>query len=198
MAQETAFERASSGMFLTPGKKGTQIQLHRNHVEGLENYGVETYWTDILRIDVYQTHAEWVLRSKCTCGASMETYCNPDCETCDGLGNAPGKRIRVKHDAGDQQAVDHYINIEGQTMFWARQSGIMTYLRDKTPVYNLDVPPVVFHCYSRKDDVEGFEDMKISPEHGGHRMYKKRNYAYHDEFRKELVQIQLERLRAQQ
>lgn len=194
MTQETAFETASSGTFQAPGKAGSVLQLHREGVEGLVANGLDdlTPWEYIKVVNVYQSHAEWVIKKQCECGAGMDTYYNPECAICDGFGIAEGVKVSIPHDIYDDQMIDWYINLEGMTGFWARQSGPLTRLRDKTPVFNLDIPRVVFHCISKKDKVRP-EAMYLPDSVGGGGPIRKRAIAYHDEFRKELVKIKLEK-----
>lgn len=185
-------DRANSGNFTAPGKGGTSLQLHREGVQGLVKGVFETPWERVKEINVYQDRAEWILKDQCACGASPSTYYNPECSRCGGFGIIEGDKVVIPHDMSDAQNVDWYINLEGLVMFWARQSGTLTRLRDGTPVFNKDMPKVNFLCLSKKDQLDP-EAMNIPMQYGGNGPIRKRAFAFHDEYRRELVKIAMEK-----
>ncbi len=166
MVQETAFARANSGQITIPGGQFGDVRLGRDGITGLD-FGQGPLggvsWDQIGRIDVYSDQAVWTSKK--------------------------GKKVRVFHDHNDKRSVAGYIDVEGVVMFWARQSGHWTRLRDGTPAFKLDVPPVFFHCPSDKDKRA---DMHVGAEFGGQGPIRTRSFAYHYQVYDEIAKIKKE------
>lgn len=131
MAQETVQAiKATSGNLVTDGPFG-KVVLTRGGVHGLRlGTSLEDVleWPKLARIDVYEDHAYFTAKD--------------------------GRKVRVDHPREfdiKNGTVNWYLTVENYLLLWARQSGPWTCLRNGTPAYNLDVPPVFFHCASLKD-----------------------------------------------
>lgn len=178
---------ASSGDFSINTKKGeSHAPISREGISNLGGFGF-IRWEDVLRVEVYDTKGVFILKSPnlCSCGATSASF-NLNCKNCDGWGVQEGKRINISHSFDDTTTKDWYIYLEGVLQFWARQSVMKTRLPDDTPVYEKEVPRVIFKCSSIKDAANPSSSFGQ-----GMQTEISRNFAYHDEYKIERLKLAL-------
>lgn len=180
----------SSGNFTVPGlnpqdPSSPGLDINRTGIDSLVGPGVFTKWEDVFFIKVDNTKAEWILKDPepCVCNANSRAY-NASCVICNKWGTKAGLVISKDHPNGDTNCVNFYEDLDGLLRFWARQSNKKVNLPDGTPVYNLDIPRIIFKVPTLKDNAspERFAQAGASIE---------RNFAYHDEYRMEMLKVQL-------
>lgn len=114
------------------------------------------------------------------------------------LFNENGEFFRVLalppyNDKRDPRVITVWTDIQGVVILWARQSHEFARLRDKRPVYNLDIPEFEFKFKQNYDDIEGLEgykfdtrDEKTDPNTG---ISVRRTYGTKEELLKEIQEI---------
>jgi hypothetical protein len=186
-------QKVSTGSFTVPDGGGkadsTGLEVHREGVSGLASDLEFLRWSDILCVKVSKESAEWILKDRCTCGADLEVV-NLNCDICDMFGVKPGRVIVIPHPAKDESTVDWYLSIENLFQYWARQSNRRSKLSDGTPVFNLDIPRFIFTSNTVRNALSEEQKQRMVSYQGGS---LQRNFAYHDEYRRDKLIQQLKR-----